>query len=67
MKEILEKLDGLVDDIEGLEPASDCEAYVRRELLAALDRAHELLASLVNDQELETAETSGESQGAETK
>lgn len=45
----MKKLDDLVEEIEEIEPKLDCEAYVRRELLAALDRAHEMLASLIAD------------------
>ena len=51
----MKKLDELVEEIEAMEPAIepalDCEAYCKRELLAALDRAHELLACLVADVE----------------
>ena len=49
--ETMKKLDDLVEEIEAMEPTLDCEAYCKRELLGALDRAHELLASLVADAE----------------
>ena len=45
----LEKLNEVVEEVEAIEPARDCEAYVKRELLARLDRAHEMLASLMHD------------------
>jgi hypothetical protein len=51
MKELISRLDSLIADVEGIEPRTDCEAYVRRELLSALDKAHELLNSLAKDKE----------------
>ena len=45
----LEKLEQIVEEIEAMEPAKDCEAYVKRELLETLDKAHEMLASLAHD------------------
>ena len=45
----MQKLEDLVEELESLEPETDSEAYVRRELLAALDRAHEMLGCLIDD------------------
>lgn len=45
----MQKLEDLVEEIEVLEPTRDSDAYIRRELLAALDRAHEMLACLIAD------------------
>lgn len=45
----IEKLEELIEELESLEPETDSEAYVRRELLSALDRAHEMLSCLIDD------------------
>ena len=49
LAEMLNKLEELVDEIEEIQPGGDCDAYVRRELLETLDKAHEMLNCLVED------------------
>jgi hypothetical protein len=44
---MLERLLKLIEEIEDLDPQTDPEAYVRRELLRRLDESREMLAALV--------------------
>lgn len=45
----MQKLEDLIKETGEMEPSNDCEAHVHRELLAALDRSHDMLVSLIVD------------------
>ena len=50
MKTLLERFEALTSDLESFEPATDTVAWVHRELLRTLDRAHGMLAALAADE-----------------
>ena len=50
-KATMEKFEEVTREIESVDPKLDCQAHVRRDLLMILDRAHEMLACLIADEE----------------
>jgi hypothetical protein len=49
MQDLLKRLEDLKDALERFEPPTNAVAYVTRELLKSLDRAHEMLKALADD------------------
>jgi hypothetical protein len=49
MQDVLKRLEDLQDALERFDPPSNAVAYVSRELLKTLDRAHEMLKALADD------------------
>jgi hypothetical protein len=49
MHDLLKRLEDLQDDLERFDPPSNAIAFVTRELLKTLDRAHEMLKALADD------------------
>lgn len=65
MQDVLKRLEDLQDVLERFDPPSNAVAYVTRELLKTLDRAHEMLKALADDGY--PAEESGADAAEETK
>jgi hypothetical protein len=49
MQDVLNRLEEVQDAIERFNPPDNAVAYVTRELLKTLDRAHEMLKALADD------------------
>ncbi len=50
MRKILASLLELISKLEDFEPATDSQAYLKRELLETLDKAREILKCIVADE-----------------
>lgn len=62
MQDLLKRLEDLQDALERFDPPSNAVAYVTRELLKTLDRAHEMLKALADDNH-QTEDSSGGAAG----
>jgi hypothetical protein len=49
MQDVLKRLEDLQEALERFDPPTNAVAFVTRELLKTLDRAHEMLKALADD------------------